>query len=139
MRTAVDTNVLSAIFSGEQGAGDLLKGLYRAKARGEVMICGVVYAELLAHPRLVEAQLLDFLATSGIRTDYSLGDKVWRTAGIRYARHVARRRRSASGTGPRRILADFLIGAHALLNADRLMTIDRDGFEKDFPELTLYL
>ncbi len=41
-------------------------------------------------------------------------------------------------SAPRRLLADFMIGAHALLSADRLMTFDTKVYGQDFPELRLY-
>jgi len=42
-----------------------------------------------------------------------------------------------AGGQPRRILADFVVGAHALLRTDRLFTFDRDRYMTDFPELPL--
>jgi predicted nucleic acid-binding protein len=34
--------------------------------------------------------------------------------------------------------ADFVIAAHALLKADRLMTLDANRYGVDFPQLRLY-
>ena len=38
---------------------------------------------------------------------------------------------------PKRLLADFVIGAHALYSADRLLTLDEGRYRRDFPELKL--
>jgi len=38
---------------------------------------------------------------------------------------------------PRRILADFIIGAHALHTASASMTLNRDDFARLFPGLPL--
>jgi predicted nucleic acid-binding protein len=35
-------------------------------------------------------------------------------------------------------MVDFLIGAHALLQADRLFTLDPKIYEQDFPEVRMY-
>jgi predicted nucleic acid-binding protein len=37
----------------------------------------------------------------------------------------------------KRLLADFIIGSHALAQADRLMTLDPKRYRQDFPELKL--
>ena len=134
MRTAIDTNVLSALWSGEPSAQGIAQRLGAAKSEGGLVISPVVYAELLAHPKATEAFLADFLETTRIAIDFSLSKAVWLEAGRRFARY-AHRRRASTNEGPKRLLADFVIGAHALTEADRLMTLDPLRYEKDFPEL----
>jgi len=136
MRTAVDTNVLSALWSNEPGAGSIARLLSQAKETGAVLVSGVVYAELLAYPRATEKFVNNFFAETGIILDFRLDDVVWIEAGRRFAKYASRRRR-AEGESPRRLLADLLVGAHALLQADRLLTLDPARYRQDFPELRL--
>ena len=48
MITAVDTNVLALIFDHAPHAPILARELYALSQRGNLVICGVVYAELMA-------------------------------------------------------------------------------------------
>ena len=81
---------------------------------------------------------LDFLETflqeTGISVDFSMEERVWRQAASSFAIYAERRRRSA-GTAPKRLFVDFVIGAHALLHADRLMTLEAQRYARDFPKL----
>jgi predicted nucleic acid-binding protein len=81
-------------------------------------------------------RLDEFLSTTGISTDFDIEEEVWRVAGHRFAKHAARRRATRGGH-PRRLVADFVIGAHALLRADRLLTLDTSIYKQDFPELKI--
>ena len=100
------------------------------------MICAPVYVELRAHP-LVSAGFVDtFLSDTGIAIDFVLEEPVWRKAADAYVNYAVRRRRSG-GAGPKRLLADFLIAAHARLRADRLFTLDPARYQRDFPDLRL--
>jgi predicted nucleic acid-binding protein len=101
-----------------------------------VIVCPVVFSEVLAHPTASEKGIQQFFLETGIQVDYRFTDAFWRKAGLAYAQYAARRRKS-SGDQPRRIIADYLIGAHALLNADGLMTLDPSTYQRDFPELRL--
>jgi predicted nucleic acid-binding protein len=136
VRTALDTNVLSELLSLEAVDSKISIQLAECKSAGPLIISAVVYAELLAHPKITEPFLAYLLSRTGIEVDYGLSEKIWKEAGRRYAFHAARRRTTTLG-GPRRILADFIIGAHALHRADRLMTFDVSLFRRDFPELPL--
>jgi predicted nucleic acid-binding protein len=137
MRTALDTNVISALWSNEPAAAGMAKALADAKQAEAVLISGVVFAELLAYPKATERFLNDFCEQTGITTDFRLQDTVWLEAGRRFAKY-ANRRRKAKQDGPKRLLADFLIGSHALLQADRLMTLDPSRYKHEFPELPLF-
>lgn len=136
MRTAVDTNVISALWSAEPSVSQLLPKLEQARADGALLLCPAVYAELLAYPGASNAFVRRFLAEAGLRVDFSLSDRVWDEAGSRFAAYAERRRQSA-GEGPRRFLTDFLIGSHALVQADRLLTLDSGIYQRNFPELRL--
>jgi len=136
VRTAVDTNVLSALWSGEPLASRAASQLEEAHARGGLVICAPVYAELLAHPSATQHFVDEFLADTGIVVDFDLGEDVWRQAGKSFALYAKRRRGSAGGS-PKRLLVDFVIAAHAQLSADRLMTLDSSRYARDFPRLTV--
>ena len=130
MITAVDTNVLlDILLPNEKFFDRSRKALEIAAAAGSLVICDLVYAELCVHFESQE-RCDEFLSDVGIHTEALgrqasfLASRVWR----RY-RHQG---------GPReRILADFLIGAHAQIQASRLLSRDRGFYRKMFPALNL--
>ncbi len=136
MRSSIDTNVISAIWTAQSNHLEAKTLLTGARDRGALVICGIVYAELLAHPFVEPATTETFLRKSAIEVDCSMDQAVWREAGVRYRAHAERRRRAKAGTHRRRV-ADFVIGAHALLRADCLITFNGSDFRHDFPELLL--
>ena len=136
MRTALDTSVLSALWSKEPLAPDTARNLGNAKTEGGLVVAAPVYAELLAYPKATESFVNGFLADTGIEVDFEFRQPVWLEAGRRFARYAKRRRRT-TGQGPRRLLADFIIGSHALAQADRFMTLDPKRYKQDLPELKL--
>lgn len=134
MRTAIDTNVLSALWSQEAVSARMADALGRAQNEGGLVICAPVYAELLAHPKARPSFVDEFLSRTHVVTDFLLDEAVWRMAGSAFAEYAQRRRRSKDGA-PRRLLVDFLVGAHALLKADRLLTLDAARYRRAFPDL----
>lgn len=114
----------------------LLVQLEEAVQAGALLISPFVFVELLAYPNATEEYVRSFLASTGVVVDLKIEERVWSLAGLRFARYAARRRKAA-GEGPRRLLADFLIGAHALVQADRLLSLDPKVYRQDFPELIL--
>jgi hypothetical protein len=136
VRTAIDANIISSIWSNEPTAEKVVEQLGKAKQEGVLLISTFAFAELLAYPNVTLGDVRTFLDATGVVIDYRIEERVWTEAGLRYARYSARRR-TATGDGSRRILADFLIGAHALVQAERLMTLDPTRYRQDFPELRL--
>jgi hypothetical protein len=136
VRTAIDTNAISALWSVEPLVAQISAKLADAHRAGGLTIAAPVYAELLAYRGMTGDRLNEFLSTTGVFVDFRMEEEVWRLAGRRFAKHAARRRAARSGQ-PRRLVADFVIGAHALLHADQLLTLDVSIYKQDFPELKI--
>src|SRR5579872_7379478 len=97
MRTAIDTNILSALWSGEPLASAVSEVLDQAATDGGMVVCAAVYAELRAHPKTKLDFVDDFLSSTGISIDFDLGEPVWLEASARFAKYAARRRASRGG------------------------------------------
>lgn len=137
MSTAIDTNVIVALWDNNDTLNARAQNaLDYAIGRGKLTISATVFAELLAAPARSEAFLDVFLRDTGIIVEWELREAIWRSAGRAYKTYAARRRRHPSA-GPRRILADFLIGAHAQENGYGLLTLDDRLYRAAFPSLRL--
>ncbi len=136
MRTAIDTNIISALWSGSAPSAQVASLLTRAADEGALVICAPVYVELMAYPNATGAYLGHFLASTRVEVDFVIDEPVWREAAQRFANNAHLRRKSGGGDA-KRLLVDFIIGAHAFLHTDRLFTLDPHRFTKDFPKLRL--
>ena len=136
MRTAIDTNIISAVWSGSGQSGHVASVLEIAANEGALVICAPVYVELMAYPNATAHYLDQFLASTRVEVDFVVDEPVWREAAQRFANYAHRRRRSGGGE-VKRLVVDFVIGAHASSHADRLFTLDPDRFTKYFPKLPL--
>lgn len=137
MTTSIDSNVIAALWSRDDATNvDAVKMLSLARKQGNLVVVGPVYSELMAGPLREEAALDAFFTETGIAVDWKIGEDVWREAGKAF-RGYALRRVSSGAKLPRRILADFMIGAHAMLGGYTLLTIDGGIYSAAFPKLKI--
>lgn len=129
MITAVDTNILSDILRPSNPYyTESLRWLRDAQARGQALICDIVYAELVYHYTYDRDALESDLQRLNVEVS-SIDTNIAYEAGLRWAQY----RREG---GPRnRVLPDFLIGAHAIVTADTFLTRDAGFYRTYFPEL----
>ena len=129
MKTAVDSSVLFDIVKGAPGAPAAQAALEAALAQGGVCVCAVVVAELGRY-FANEQDLRDFLTDCQIDHNPLNMDAALEAA--RIMRGYARNK------GPReRVAPDFLIGAHAMRQADALLTCDAGFYRHYFDGLTV--
>lgn len=137
MTTAIDTNVLVALWDKDEAVNSAAQAALDAALRGgRLVIPAPVFAELMACPGRSEVFLDAFLKDTGISVGWDLDEAVWRTAGRAFQRYAARRSKER-GSAPRRTLADFLIGAYASERHCHLLTLDDRLYRVSFPDLPI--
>lgn len=138
MTLALDTNILSTLWSGSPDLSQLVQSSLQTLSSSHVLlICAPVFAELVAAPKRDLGAVEALLHEEGMKIDWDLDPPVWRTAALAYQTYAARRRAGSGAPGPGRILADFVIGAHALHADAALLTLDQGIYRAAFPALTV--
>lgn len=151
---AVDSNVLFDVLSPDsEFYEDSAERLEAAADEGPLAICDVVYAELGTHfsrqPEL--DRFLDETDLVVVRASH----RALYAASSAWQRYTARKphglicsecgtvgRPSCSRCGARlrtrqRLIADFMVGAHALVDCAGLITRDKRYYQTYFPDLAL--
>lgn len=130
MTTAVDSSVLLDVLSGDPAFGEASREALRsAYDAGALVASDVVWAEVRAY-FASDAAFIEAMAALGIRFDpltaeaAALAGRLWRD-----------RRRSGAGRG--RVVADYLVGAHALTRRIPLLTRDRGFYRLAFRGLRI--
>ncbi len=130
MISAVDTNVLIDVLADNpRHATHSIATLRAAQARGPLVICELVQAEIARYFDTLD-QLRKMLGLLNIAAE-PIGDEACHAAGQAFLRFRAR-----GGTRDR-ILADFVIGAHAQVRCSQLITRDRGFYRDYFPKLVV--
>jgi len=131
MITAIDTNILLDILVPNENFYEAsANALQDAAGEGSLVISDIVYAELCIHFE-AQRECDAFVESNEIRVQalareaHFLASRAWR----------AYRQQGGKRT---RILADFLIGAHAQKQASRLLSRDRGFYRGLFPSLDLH-
>lgn len=128
MVAAVDSSILVDVFTNDAVHGQRsLELLRRARNEGAVIVCPIVWGELRAFFDTGE-----LLQTTMQRADIQfdpfdvacadLAGEYWRIY-------------RASGGKRSRVVADFFVGAHAVVRAGRLLTRDRGFYRRYFSHL----
>ncbi|MEO5883095.1 MAG: PIN domain-containing protein [Caldimonas sp.] len=126
---AVDSSIVVDLLGSDARADAAEDALRRALSLGPVVVCEVVVAEVVAGLGF-GSDFVETLEDAGIRYSATELRSAVR-AGEMQRRYKQRTRAEGPAATARRAVPDFLIGAHALMQCDALITRDA-GFFRDY-------
>ena len=130
MITAVDSSVLLDVLTADPEFGHRLRAAVRAAiAEGSLLACEVVVAEVTAFFPVAE-DASTALRSMGVDFD-PLTERAAFGAGRAWRAYRER------GGRRNRLIADFLVGSHARLQAERLLTRDRGFYRTYFADVAI--
>ncbi len=124
MITAIDSSILIDVGLGaSERAPAAIRSVEECAAQGPIVVCDVALVEVVP----VLSEMVDpaaWFRDLGIAFD-PVGEKAAIHAGRLHTRYLKRTK------SRRRLVVDLLIGAHALFQADQLLSRDR-GYYRDY-------
>ncbi len=129
MRTALDSSVLLLLSQKQAGWEAWRDCLQSAASEGELLISPIAFAEFsIAYPTAEAAE-------ADLERLHIIYDPITPAAAYLAGQIFLRYRRNG---GPRlNLIPDFIIAAHASVQADRLAALDRGYLRTYFPSLSL--
>jgi len=133
MKYSLDTNVIISHLKGDTFSDDTDRFFAWVRGFGHKMyIVDIVYAELYTgvylsqNPAPEEKRIESFLAVNDIEVKH-ISSKIARRAGALYAKHLLKNKKKRF----KRILPDFVIGAHAEQYSDIFITWNPSDYDID--------
>ena len=133
MKYSLDTNVIISHFKADKFSDDTDRFFAWVKNFGDkIYIADIVYAELYTgvylsqNPALEGNRIERFLAVNDIEMK-RISSKIAKRAGELYAKHLLKNKKK----GFKRILPDFVIGAHAEQYSDIFVTWNPSDYDID--------
>jgi predicted nucleic acid-binding protein len=129
VKLAVDSSVLLDVLGADPVHGEKSReAIRRAYDTGALVACEIVWAEVRAHFQN-DSAFAEALSLLGIQFDpvsveaAAMAGRLWRDL------------RRESRTSRPRVVADLIVGAHALLQSEGLLTRDRGFYRSRFQGL----
>lgn len=129
MTTAIDSNILIDLIGGRTAFTEAsVSALDTVRMDGALIVCPLVVAEISGH-FVTSDEMLSVLE------EMQIAVKEFSVESLHLAGTALVRYRQRSAKPKARMLADFLVGSHALHQADTLLTRDRGYYRIYFPKL----
>jgi len=137
MKLSLDTNLIISHFKGDKFSDDTDSFFAWVRNVGhEMYVLDIVYSELYTgvylsqDPALEEKRIQQFISVNEIEVKH-VSLKISKRAGELYAKHLLKHTKTF-----RRILPDFIIGAHAESHSDAFVTWNPSDYDLNIAVMT---
>jgi predicted nucleic acid-binding protein len=129
---SMDTNFVQSALDRKDSNHLRAQQALKNHANDAFCICPIVRAELHASTSWISIE--QWLIAQEVSVLWDIPNSVWDAAGVAFGKYAVSRR---GGQVQRRIVADFLIAAHAEHHELEMLTFDDTVFKNVFPKVTL--